>query len=248
MASISETGHAQNVANLETLISSFTAFGTSYNPSNNSITLTALQSLLSDAKKSLSDVNIAFSTYTIATTDRSNAFKPFSKLVTRVNNALKASDTNKRLDESAQAIVRKLQGTRASAKLTDVEKASLEAQGKSTTQISTSQMSFDNKLENFDKLIALLASVPNYNPNEVDLKIDTLKALYADLKAKNAAVASAEVTLSNARIARNALMYTPNSGLVDRALNAKMYVKSVFGTSSPYFKQISKLPFKSYKF
>jgi hypothetical protein len=78
------------------------------------------------------------------------------------------------------------------------------------------------------------------------LKIDTLKALYADLKAKNTAVISADVALGNARIARNTLIYSPTVGLVDRALNAKMYVKSIFGSSSPYFKQVSKQAFKSY--
>ena len=49
MASISETGHANNVANLESLIISATAFGTSYNPSKDSIKLPALQILLTNS-------------------------------------------------------------------------------------------------------------------------------------------------------------------------------------------------------
>jgi hypothetical protein len=51
MASISETGHAKNVTNLESLITSITAFGTSYNPSKDSIKLTALQALLTPPVK-----------------------------------------------------------------------------------------------------------------------------------------------------------------------------------------------------
>jgi hypothetical protein len=245
MASISETGHAKNVANLESLITSITAFGTSYNPSKDSIKLPALQSLLTASKESLNAVNIAQSAYSNAVAARESAFEPFSKLITRVNNALKASDTTVQVDESAQTIVRKLQGKRASAKLTDEEKQALEAEGKEVNQISAAQLSYDSKLENLDKLIMLLSSVPLYNPNEEDLKVDSLKTLYTELKAKNADVLTATIQLSNARIARNEIMYKPLKGLVDIAFDSKVYIKSVFGATSPYFKQITKLEFKN---
>jgi len=39
------------------------------------------------------------------------------------------------------------------------------------------------------------------------------------------------------------LLYTEGSGLVDVALAAKLYVKSVFGATSPQYKQISNIPF-----
>ena len=86
----------------------------------------------------------------------------------------------------------------------------------------------------------LLTSIPQYNPNEEDLKISTLTALYEDLKAKNSAVVDAYTPLSNARIARNEIMYTPLTGLVDIAADTKTYIKSVFGASSPQYKQVSK--------
>ena len=101
MASISETGHANNVANLESLILSATAFGTSYNPSKESLKLSSLQTLLTASKDSLNATNIAQSAYSNAVSARESAFEPFSKLITRVNNALKASDTTVQVDESA---------------------------------------------------------------------------------------------------------------------------------------------------
>ncbi len=58
MASTSETGHAKNVTNLESLITSINALGTSYNPSRDSIKLNALQNLLNESKESLNTVNI----------------------------------------------------------------------------------------------------------------------------------------------------------------------------------------------
>ena len=56
---------------------------------------------------------------------REGAFKPLCKLITRVINALKAADTSPETDEKAKTLVRKLQGRRASSKLTEEEKQEL---------------------------------------------------------------------------------------------------------------------------
>ena len=245
MASTSETGHAKNVTNLENLITSIIALGTSYNPTRDSIKLTALQTMLNASKESLNAVNIAQATYSNAVAARKVAFQPFGRLITRVFNSLKATETTTQVDQSVRTIVRKLQGRRASAKITEEEKKALEAEGKQLNQISASQMSFDNRIENFDKLIMLLSSVPLYNPNEEELKIESLKALYNQLKEKNIEVILPIVQLSNSRISRNEILYKENTGLVDIALDSKTYIKSVFGATSPQYKQISRLYFKN---
>lgn len=243
MTNTSETGHAKNVTNLESLITSIIALETSYNPSRDSIKLPALQALLTASKESLNAVNIAQATYSNAVAARKVAFEPFSKLITRVMNSLKASGASTQVVQSARTIVRKLQGRRASAKITEEEKKALEAEGKEVNQISASQMSFDNRIENFDRLIMLLSSIPLYNPNEAELKVEVLKALHNQLKEKNTEVILPIVQLSNSRIARNKILYNENTGLVDVALDSKTYIKSIFGATSPQYKQISKLRF-----
>ena len=243
MTNTSETGHAKNVTNLESLITSIVALETSYNPSRDSIKLPALQALLTASKESLNAVNIAQATYSNAVAARKVAFEPFGKLITRVMNSLKASGTSTQVVQSARTIVRKLQGRRASAKITEEEKKALEAEGKEVNQISASQMSFDNRIENFDRLIMLLSSIPLYNPNEEELKVETLKALHNQLKEKNSEVILPIVQLSNSRMTRNKILYNENTGLVDVALDSKTYIKSIFGATSPQYKQISKLRF-----
>ncbi len=243
MTNTSETGHAKNVTNLESLITSIIALETSYNPSRDSIKLTSLQALLTASTESLNAVNIAQAAYSNAVAARKVAFEPFSKLITRVMNSLKASGASTQVVQSARTIVRKLQGRRASAKITEEEKKALEAEGKEVNQISASQMSFDNRIENFDRLIMLLSSIPLYNPNEAELKVETLKALHNQLKEKNTEVILPIVQLSNSRIARNKILYSENTGLVDVALDSKTYIKSIFGATSPQYKQISKLRF-----
>lgn len=243
MTNTSETGHAKNVTNLESLITSIIALETSYNPSRDSIKLPALQALLTASTESLNAVNIAQAAYSNAVAARKVAFEPFSKLITRVMNSLKASGASTQVVQSARTIVRKLQGRRASAKITEEEKKALEAEGKEVNQISASQMSFDNRIENFDRLIMLLSSIPLYNPNEAELKVEALKALHNQLKEKNSEVILPIVQLSNSRMTRNKILYSENTGLVDVALDSKTYIKSIFGATSPQYKQISKLRF-----
>ena len=45
-------------------------------------------------------------------------------------------------------------------------------------------------------------------------------------------------------IERNQSLYNPLTGLVQTAKEVKQYVKSVFGTTSPQYKQVSGLEFK----
>ena len=101
MASTSETGHAKNVANFESLITSIASFGTNYNPSKESIKLPAMQHQLSSAQGALNAVNNALATYSNAVATREAAFEPFGRLITRINNALKASDSTPLIDDSA---------------------------------------------------------------------------------------------------------------------------------------------------
>ena len=246
MASTSETGHAKNVANFEKLIAETSAFGETFNPSKATLKLTALNTQLATAKAAIAAVNSAEPAYKNAVSARDAAFAPLGKLITRINNALKASDTTVQEDESALTLVRKLQGRRATAKKTEDEKKALAAEGKEVVEISSSQMSFDSRLENFDRLIKLLSSIPAYAPNEADLKVEALTALYNDLKAKNMAVINAEIPLSTARIARNEVLYKQNAGIVDITVDVKNYVKSVFGATSPQYKLISNIKFTSY--
>lgn len=247
MVSVTETGHAKNVANFNDLLSSVKGYGEAYNPSKASIKLTALLDLSADARNVLNALNSAWSLFRNAAAAREAAFEPLSKFATRVLNALKATDSSSQVDETAKSLVRKIQGRRATPKMTAEEKKAASEDGKEVVEISASQMSYDNRMENLDKLIKLLGSIDLYAPNEADLKVSALTALLNDLKEKNAAVVSASTSLSNARITRNNILYKPNTGMVDIAMDTKTYIKSVFGANSPQYRQVSKLKFSSAK-
>ena len=236
MASTSETGHAKNVDNLGLLISNIASYGDRYKPTNPSILLEALKKMEADGRAAVLAVNDAMPIYSRATIERDNAFAPLGQLVTRSLNSLRASSSSEETDEAASAIVRKIRGNRTTAKAaatTDVKVAT----------VSTSQQSYDSVLDNYERYVQYIAATPEYAPNEDDIKLPALKALAVELRAKNTACNNAKVAIDNARMARNRVLYTPLTGLVDVALDAKTYIKSLFGATSPEYKQVAKIDF-----
>jgi hypothetical protein len=255
MASNSETGHPINVSKLEELISYCVGYGATYNPARVALQIASLQALRSTAQANLQSV-VAFSTNLINVINaRLLAFDPIKALATRIVNALDSTDATDELVKDAKAINRKIQGKRkeGNKKPTPPSPAAPIPPGPipvptpTPEQISVSQQSYDSLLENFNKLIALVASEPTYTPNEVDLQVATLTAQSADLAVKNTAVINATTNLSNARIARNNTLYKVKTGLYDIQAEVKKYVKSVFGASSQEYKQVSKIKFTNYK-
>jgi hypothetical protein len=242
MSSSSETGHAKNVANFEDLLSFCTGYGATYNPSKVSIKLPALVILRTTAQGALVLVTGSSTGFINATNARVIVFDPIKPLSTKIVNALSATDATDELIDDAKSINRKIQGGRKGGNNTPPPPPE-GTPPPDDDQISVSQQSYDSLIENFEKLIDLVGSEPSYTPNEVELQVVTLTALAVDLRAKNTDVVSATTVLSNARIARNKTLYLPKAGLVDIAQEIKKYVKSVFGATSPEYKQVSKIKF-----
>ena len=247
MASTSETGHAKNVANFEDLISFCTGYGASYNPSKAAIKLPALNSIFTDAKASLANINNLLPASNVAIGQREAAFEPLSKLITRVVNASEATDITKQVQDDIKTIARKLQGKRATPKKDATLPNPENPIEEPTKSISASQMSFDQRIENFDKLIQLLTSQPDYIPNETELTVAELGNVLIKLRTKNTEAINAYTPVSNARISRDTLLYKDGSGLTDLAGDVKSYVKSLYGATSPQYKQVSGLKFTKVK-
>lgn len=245
MASTSETGHSKNVANFEDLISFCTGYGASYNPSKAAIQIASLNTLRTNALSSISGVTSSKTAFSNATNARQAAFEPLKKLCTKIVNALDATDAADKLVKDAKGINNKLQGKRSGEKPTPPPAGATDAAEDKT--ISVSQQSYDSLIENFSKLIELVGSETTYTPNETDLQVSTLTTALGNLKTTNTAVINGYTNYSNARITRNSILYGTTNGLVDIAGDVKKYVKSVFGATSPQFKQVSKLEFKKVK-
>ena len=238
-----ETGHAKNVANFEDLISFCTGYGASYNPSKAAIKLPALNALHTEAVSKLAAVNSTQTPWSNTVSAREIVFEPLSKLITRIVNSLETSDVPKQVVDNAKTIARKIQGKRATPKNTTAPTDPAAPVEENSKNISASQMGFDNRIENMDKLIQLLSAQTGYAPNETELTTAALTSMLTNMRTANTAAINAFTPLSNSRIERNKTLYQAETGLVDVAGDVKKYVKSVFGGTSPQYKQVSGLKF-----
>lgn len=75
-------------------------------------------------------------------------------------NILKVLRLPQSLMDEAKGLNRKMQGKRATPKLTSAQLDTLRADGVEKKQISSSQQGIDNLIETFGKLIELLLTVP----------------------------------------------------------------------------------------
>lgn len=242
MPSTSETGHAKNVANFQDLIEFVAAFGTTYNPSKNSLKLTQLIALKATAESNLADVITKNTNYNNKVNERINAFSGLKVYSTRLINALQTTNATPETVGNAKTFNRKLQGKKASATQTPTD-----SNTPAPKTISTSQQSYDQLIQHLVGLNSVLNAETSYTPNETDLQVATIQTKIADLTAKNTAVATAYASISNSRIARNETLYSANTGLVETANEVKKYIKSVFGASSPQFAQVKGIEFKKPK-
>lgn len=242
MASTYETGHAKNIANFQHLIAFVTGYGATYNPSKAALKIPQLNTIATTAQTKLADVITKNTAYNNAVNDRVLAFSGLKALSTRLVSALETTNAPKEKISDAKGFNRKMQGRRASAIQTPTD-----PNAPAPKTISSAQLSYDQLIQHFAALVAVLQSETSYLPNENDLKIATLTAKQSDLFAKNNAVATAYTTISNSRIARNKALYEPTTGLVDTALEVKKYIKSIYGTTSPEYAQVKSIPFKKEK-
>jgi hypothetical protein len=248
MSKLNDNGHARNEANFGALNTYLAGYGALYNPSNVNIQLSSLTEKAAAVKTVNEQLHDVAAKNSNAVALRDLAFAPLKKLSTRIINAVKSNNVPQQLIDNAITHHRKIHGERATPLLTADEKNKLAAGGTIVNQVSASQQSYDHMLDTFDKQVKLLATIPQYVPNEVDLQLASLTTLYNDLLQKNRDVIANNAQLSTLRLNRDKIMYDSETGAVALALDVKNYVKSIFGATSPEYKQISGIAFRNLKF
>lgn len=242
MKSTSETGHTKNVANFQDLIEFVTGYGTTYNPSKETLKLSQIITLKSNAENALADVITRNTAYNNKINERVSSFSGLKSLSTRLINALQTTDATEETINDAKSYNRKLQGKKVSD-----SQPPTDSNVTAPNTISSSQQSYDQLIQHFIGLKSVLDAEPTYTPNETDLQITSIDAKIADLTAKNTAVATAYANVSNSRISRNKILYTNTASLVETANEVKKYIKSVFGATSPEYAQVKGIEFTKSK-
>lgn len=239
MSSTSETGHAKNVANANLFNSYAASLGAIYKPSNPELELAKLQSIYTQALADQEEVNTLLPPYTLAVKARQAVFAPINKKLTKLEKAYKTTTgVTAAQMENFQTIARKLKGTRKDATAAPTLP---ETQPDSH---SVSQLSFDQRTNNYGQLIELFSSTPNYSPNEEEYKIPTLQNERTQMIQSTQQVAYTYFSLSQARTRRNKTIYTNDNNLVDTFNLAKDYISIILDKKSPEYTAFAKLKFK----
>lgn len=243
MASTSETGHAKNIANFQDLISFCEGYGATYNPTKDSLKIPQLKTLYQTSQDKLNAAKTQKTNFDNATNDRRNAFTDLKPLATKIVNAFAVSGADTLAQNNLKAVNKKLQGSTEAAKKPAAMVNGLPPAGE-LKGASTSQQSYDRLIDHFSNAIEILEQNTVYAPNETNLQVDSLKEKRTELQTRNTALINAYTSYSNSLIDRNQTLYNPMTGIVQTAKEVKQYVKSIFGATSPQYKQISGLEFK----
>jgi hypothetical protein len=243
----SESGDMKLLGNFRQLINHVSA-ETNYKPANADLKPPALEAQYTAAAAVVEDVPAKMAGYKSALNDRQATYDDLDPIVMRARNMLKASGADKSTLDNAETHVRKILGRRKSAKPKPAAATATGGANSAGTETpathSASQLSFENRVGNLDAFIEVLAGVTDYKPNEADLKLPALRALSNELKTKNNAVSTAFVPLSQARGARDQLLYGKEDSVASTAQLVKAYVSAAFGTRSQLYKEIKGLKFE----
>ena len=212
-----------------------------YNPTNPLLLIAAMTAQHTAGVAAVNDIPVKIVPYKVAVNERQQAFEGIAAYAVGIRNIAKASGASKEMLADMLTYTRKLRGSRAGEGIVDDPNT---PENEALNSHSVSQRSYEAQESHFRNLVELAKVEPTYGPNENEMKISTLDAYIANLAAKNAAVASMFIPLSNARALRDGLLYTNEDSIVAVALLCKAYVRGALGADSTLYQQIKDLEFE----
>ena len=239
MASLLEVGHGKNAANLASGIQILEEMGNLYNPTNPNIFLPNLNTIKAELNNVITVLNTKKPIYKNAVANREILIAPLSKKTTKSLNFFKSLNVSATDKENVADQVKKIRGDKSPKKI-NPETTESDA-------ISTSQMSYDNRIANLDTYINQLSSHPQYVPNETEIQVATLQAYHQELATASSQVNAAGNALLTARKNRNEVLYTNENNVIKLMQEVKAYLKSLGDAGTPYYKAFVKLKFKDSK-
>lgn len=234
MASSTETGHAVNISNFKLLIDKDNAFGVTYNPSNTDIVTANMIALWTTADTAHATLVSIVATAKQPINAREILFEPLNKLVTKSLASLDSTKASKQVKKDARGLADKIRGFKLQKNTPETD----------PDFVSRSHQGFVQRADNFKLYNDLLATVPEYLPNEADIKLPALILLQSKMKLANDNIGTIIAPIGTARATRDHALYDEETGILDVAQKSKKYVKSVFGATAAEYKLVSGIKFR----
>lgn len=227
------------------LVDVCTGFGGKYNPGRQTLQLSAMRALLTEAQSSLQDVSLKTNAYHALVNARDGAFADVRPLASKIVFTLKALAMNEPTIDDARFHLRiisgRTKGPRQAVPAAEADQQPLVAR-------SRTQQSYTAIADHFEQLVNMVTHLPDYVTNEEELKPEQLAAKAALLKTMNDAVWKAHVARVIAIQHRNKVLYKDAVSLVNNANRVKSYVRVLYGHDSAEFSQVKELSFTKPKF
>jgi len=225
-----KTGSKHKVAALDKVLGVCNAYGSGYMPSKSSLTPTAMKTLLELAQEKLKAVTVTRTAYAMAVNARAEAFAGIPALAAQITRLASASGASSEDIREVRMIKSKFYTARK--KKSQVMNGSQPEGGPAPQGTrSSSRLDMLGKMETFENLIQVVQSIPGYNPNEPEFKVEALRAKLAELRDACNAVAMASIAYSNAQVARDMVIYGAE-GVVETKRAAMDYLRGKFGVRS----------------
>ncbi len=236
--STSETGHAVNIANFKTLTDKCEAFGADYQPSNVRITLANMRNLWAACDATHTEFLVTKQGTKEPINERELLFEPLNKLVTRILRYLASTQASDNVKLDVKGLCDEIRGKNLTKTTTDSGDAEVDT-------ISQSHQSYVQRTDRFKQLIALLKTIALYKPNEADLQLASLAALYEALKTANDGMGVVVAELQKALVERNNALYMGDDCLVETGKFCKEYVAGLYGPRSGLYRMVSGIAFRN---
>lgn len=238
MGTASNTGHANNLANLKKVASITGELGTKYNPAQEMLKTTNVEKSVALGQKVLDDQQAAEVVYSEAVDVRSSLFENLDKYAQRVVSFYAISGVDAKSVENVKAVHRKMY-PQSSPKKTAATPTQPKAQPK-----AQSLLGYEDKTSSFAQIASFVEANPKYVSNEPELSKEGVRKFSADLIIANDRCVAAENALETARIERDKVFYSNADSLYNIFRGIKLYIKGAYGSSSVEFKRVSGIEFK----
>lgn len=237
MGNASNTGHANNLANLKKIVGITAELGAKYNPVQEMLKPVNIEKSVALGQKVLNEQQAAEVTYSEAVDARASLFDDLDKYSQRVVSIYAISGADAKSVENVKAVHRRMYPVSSPKKTADsAEQPKVQ-----------SQLGYEDKTSNFAQIASFVEANPKYAANEPELTKEAVRKFSADLIAANDRCAAAESALESARIVRDRVFYANDDSLYNIFRGIKLYVKGVYGTSSVEYKRISGVEFRCFK-
>ncbi|MEI6851518.1 MAG: hypothetical protein WCL06_01700 [Bacteroidota bacterium] len=233
MSSKSETGHIINLSLAREIISTCNSYGAEYQPTNPLISIASMTNI-TDMAYSLNDIYTdKLMKYKTCVNKKAEMVKRLKVLAKKsVSSYASSNEVEKNIDV-AKSYLRKITGS-------NVRKKRDKNHEVLPGHVSNCQMSIENLMDHFDKLLYWYEGRPIYCPMEEDIKVASMRDFLVELQAVVKEVIEYKIDADNARFERDECMYLEGTGLVDVTLLCKKYVSSVFGARSDKTRMVTK--------